>query len=134
VAARKGKAKSVKRQAKRKTPKSAKRKAPAPRRRADQSRYSSLHELRRAIDAVDRAIVPLLCQRLLLVRTAAHFKSSHEGVVVQSRVEEIIDRVRALSRTLGCNPDTLEAVYRAVIDEFTLEEQRNWRLLNEPKG
>ena len=116
--------------ARKKTPKT---KAAKPRWRHIKARYASLQELRLAIDEIDGAIVPLLCQRLGLVRTAAQFKPSHAGVVVQSRVEEIIVRVRALAEALGANPDTLDAVYRTIIDQFTVEEQRNWRLLNPPK-
>ena len=103
-----------------------------PRWRHIKKQYASLKELRLAIDEIDSAIVPLLCTRLGLVRTAARFKPSHDGVIVRSRVEEIVERVRGLARTLGVNPDTLEAVYRTIIDQFTLEEQRNWRILNEP--
>ena len=103
-----------------------------PRWRHIKKQYASLKELRLAIDEIDSAIVPLLCTRLGLVRTAARFKPSHDGVIVHSRVEEIVERVRGLARTLGVNPDTLEAVCRTIIDQFTLEEQRNWRVLNEP--
>ncbi|MGZ5918811.1 MAG: chorismate mutase [Hyphomicrobium sp.] len=133
MAARKSKSKRPKRTAKRpgkKTKVAAKRKAAAPRWRHIKQRYASLKDLRLAIDEIDSAIVPLLCTRLGLVRTAAQFKPSHDGVVVQSRVEEIIRRVRALAEKLGANPDTMEAVYRTMIDQFTLEEQRNWRRLN----
>ena len=106
----------------------------APKRRAarwqSDAPYRSLGELRGAIDGIDETIVPLLCRRLGLVRQAAQFKPSHAGVVVQSRVEEIVTRVRETAAQLGCNPDTLEAVYRVIIDQFTLEEQRNWLSLN----
>jgi isochorismate pyruvate lyase len=114
--------------------KAAKTKAAKPRWRYIKARYASLKELRLAIDEIDAAIVPLLCTRLGLVRTAAQFKPSHDGVVVQSRVEEIVMRVRALAETLGANPDVMDVVYRTIIDQFTLEEQRNWRLLNAPKA
>jgi isochorismate pyruvate lyase len=141
VAARKAKAKPkrVKARAKR-TPRPAKRKAAsrktAPKRKTAVPRwqsdapYQSLAELRGAIDGIDETIIPLLCRRLGLVRQAAQFKPSHAGVVVQARVDEIVARVRDEAGRLGCNPDTLEGVYRCIIDEFTLEEQRNWLRLN----
>ena len=131
MAARKAKAK-----AKPKRKNAAKRKGAAKRKAAKKPRwqsdapYKSLAELRLAIDQIDETIIPLLRRRLGLVRQAAQFKPSHAGVVVQVRVDEIIVRVRAMAAGLGGNPDTLETVYRAIIDAFTLEEQRNWLRLN----
>jgi len=48
-------------------------------------------------------------------------------VVVPSRVEEIIRRVRDLAAARGVNPDTMETVYRAIIDAFTRDEQARWQ-------
>lgn len=90
----------------------------------------SLAEVRRNIDRLDRAIVPLLCERLHFVTQAAKFKPSVAGVIVPSRVEEIVDKVRAAAAALGANPDTLERVYRGLINAFTDDEQRRWRELH----
>ncbi len=90
----------------------------------------SLAEIRQNIDRLDDLIVPLLCQRLYFVTQAANFKPSVAGVVVQSRVEEIIGRVRAAAEKLQTSPDTLERVYRNLIDAFTADEQRHWQTLN----
>ncbi len=90
----------------------------------------SLADVRANIDRLDDAIAPLLCQRLYYVTQAANFKPSVAGVVVPSRVEEIISRVRAMAESWGSNPDTLERVYRNLIDAFTADEQAHWRSLN----
>jgi isochorismate pyruvate lyase len=90
----------------------------------------SLTDVRANIDRLDRTIVPLLCQRLYFVTQAANFKPSVTGVVVPARVEEIIGKVRALAAQMGSRPDTLEQVYRSLIDAFTADEQRHWRDLN----
>lgn len=90
----------------------------------------SLADVRANIDRLDDVIAPLLCQRLYFVTQAANFKPSVAGVVVPSRVEEIIARVRAVAEALGSNPDTLERVYRNLIDAFTADEQAHWRSLN----
>ncbi len=94
---------------------------------------TSLGEIRQNIDRLDSAIVPLLCQRLHFVTQAANFKPSVAGVVVQSRVEEIVTRVRAMSKDMKSNPDTLERVYRALIDAFTADEQSHWTKLHTQK-
>ena len=87
----------------------------------------SLAEVRANIDRLDATITQLLCERLHFVNQAAQFKPSVAGVVVPSRVEEIIQRVREMARGHGSNPDTIEAVYRAIIDAFTRDEQQHWR-------
>ncbi len=88
---------------------------------------NSLAEIRANIDRLDGQIVELLCQRHRYVTAAAKFKPSAEGVVVPSRVEEIVRRVRDMAQTRGVNPDTIESVYRALIDAFTRDEQARWR-------
>jgi len=88
---------------------------------------ASLAHVRANIDRIDSLIVPLLCERHRYVTAAATFKPSVEGVVVPARVEEIIVRVRNLAEAGGVNPDTMEAVYRALIDAFTRDEQARWR-------
>jgi isochorismate pyruvate lyase len=87
----------------------------------------SLADVRANIDRLDAQIVPLLCERHRYVTAAARFKPSVDGVVVPGRVEEIIHRVRDMSAARGVNPDTMETVYRALIDAFTRDEQARWR-------
>jgi isochorismate pyruvate lyase len=91
---------------------------------------NSLSDVRREIDALDAQIAPLLCRRLFFVQQAAKFKSSKDAVVVPSRVEEIVQRVRAIAETYNINPAVLEHVYRTIIDDFTVEEKRRWEDLN----
>ena len=86
----------------------------------------TLDDIRRNINELDALIAPLMAQRLHYVKAAAKFKPSKEGVIVQSRVEEIIQLVRGMAEKYDANPDTIENVYRTMIGEFTLEEQRNW--------
>ena len=88
---------------------------------------NSLAEVRANIDRLDAALTQLLCERLHFVNEAAKFKPSVAGVVVPARVEEIVRRVREMAKGHGSNPDTIEAVYRAIIDAFTRDEQQHWR-------
>ncbi|MBL8642736.1 MAG: chorismate mutase [Rhodospirillaceae bacterium] len=86
----------------------------------------TLADVRAHIDRLDALIAPLMAQRLHFVKTAARFKPSKEAVIVQARVEEIVQTVRRLAEQYGANPDVIERVYRTMIDDFTLEEQKNW--------
>lgn len=94
---------------------------------------TSLSQIRQNIDRLDAAIVPLLCERLYFVTQAANFKPSVVGVVVPSRVEEIIASVRRMAEKLGTRPETIENVYRNIIDAFTADEQRHWAEINTQK-
>jgi isochorismate pyruvate lyase len=111
--------------------KSKSRKSVRPRAAKRAGTHSSIEALRRDIDALDAKLVPLLCRRLQLVASAARFKPSIAGVIVPARVEEIIAGVRGLAMDLGSNPDCIETVYRHLIDVFTREEQRRWRMLHD---
>jgi isochorismate pyruvate lyase len=91
---------------------------------------ASLAEVRAHIDRLDTVITQLLCERHHFVTEAAKFKPSVAGVVVPERVEEIVDRVRRLAAARGVNPDAIEAVYRAIIDAFTKDEQARWRAMH----
>jgi isochorismate pyruvate lyase len=92
---------------------------------------ASLADVRRHIDRLDNVIAPLLCQRLFFVKQAAKFKPSKEAVVVQSRVEEIVNTVRTVAEKYEMNPDVLEHIYRTIIDDFTAEEKKNWDKLHQ---
>ncbi len=93
-------------------------------------KITSLADVRANIDRLDAAIVPLLCERLYFVTQAANFKPSVAGVVVPARVEQIITSVRAMAEKLGARPETMDSVYRHLIDAFTADEQRHWAQLN----
>lgn len=96
-------------------------------------KVTSLADVRANIDRLDAAIVPLLCERLYFVTQAANFKPSVAGVVVPARVEQIIASVRAMAEKLGARPETMDSVYRHLIDAFTADEQRHWAELNTQK-
>jgi isochorismate pyruvate lyase len=115
---------------KRKAKKPAKTKPPRRAKSAGRKVVKNLADVRANIDSLDAKIVPLLCERLYFVTQAAQFKPSVAGVVVPARVEEIIAKVRAAASARDTSPDTLERVYRAIIDAFTADEQRHWKKLH----
>lgn len=90
-------------------------------------KFKALSEVRAAIDAMDEKIVPLLSERLFYVTQAAQFKPSVKGVVIIPRVEEVVRNARVIAEATGGRPDTIEEVYRVLIDAFTADEQRQWR-------
>ena len=89
-------------------------------------RCETLQDVRRHIDRLDRQIVALLAERAGYVNQAARFKTTRADVVVPSRIEEIILRVRALAETHRTDPDLLEEIYRAMIAAFIRHEGKVW--------
>ena len=86
----------------------------------------SLAEVREQIDQIDRQIVALLAQRSGYVRQAAHFKRTAADVAAPQRVEQVIERVRALATERGVDADLVEHVYRTMITRFIEMEQREY--------
>lgn len=64
-------------------------------------------------------------------RQAAHFKKTPDEVKAPRRVEQVIGRVRELSRELGANPAVTEQIYRALISAFVKAEQAEHAAINE---
>ena len=91
---------------------------------------NSLGDVRANIDMLDQLIAPLLCKRQYFVEQAANFKPSVVGVVIPARVEQIIQTVRGIADSMKGDADTMERVYREIIDAFTAAEQRHWRELH----
>jgi isochorismate pyruvate lyase len=79
---------------------------------------TSLEELRTEIDALDRQIVGLLAAREGLVRRAGRLKADTAAVRAPGRVEQVVERVRAVAAETGASPDVVERTYRAMIAAF----------------
>jgi isochorismate pyruvate lyase len=85
-------------------------------------RCTSLGEVRQYIDEVDRSLVSLLAKRGMLVAQAASFKKTTDEVRAPARVEEVIDKVRAMADETGASAEVVEQVYRAMISAFIAQE------------
>ncbi len=83
---------------------------------------TSLEDVRREIDRIDRDIVRLLAERGGFVREAARFKPTVADVHAPQRVEAVIAKVRALSTEHGLDAAITERIYRALIAAFTEHE------------
>ena len=83
---------------------------------------TSIEDVRRHIDQIDREVVALLGRRGKFVTQAAAFKKTTEDVRAPARVEQVIHKVRALADETGASPAVVEKVYRAMIAAFIEEE------------
>ena len=85
---------------------------------------TSIEDVRRHIDQIDRELVALLGKRGKFVTQAAAFKKTTDDVRAPARVEQVIQKVRALADATGASPEVVEKVYRAMIAAFIEEELR----------
>jgi isochorismate pyruvate lyase len=78
----------------------------------------SLDRIRTEIDALDRRLVALLAEREGLVRRAGRLKADTAAIRAPGRVEQVVERVRAVAAEAGASPDVVERTYRAMIAAF----------------
>lgn len=84
----------------------------------------SLEQVRDHIDRLDNQIVPLLLERNHYVMQAAKLKGDVNAARVPARIEEVVQKVRAVADERGSNPDIVEAIYRAMI-EINIQVEQN---------
>ena len=86
---------------------------------------NSIEEVRDCIDRIDDQIVRLIAERSEYVALAMTYKKGPQEANVPSRNEEIIQRVRGLANDYGVDPQIMEGVYRAMIEEFVRYQKKN---------
>lgn len=81
--------------------------------------------LRARIDALDSRLVAMLAERSRLIDRAAQIKA-RDGLpaLIETRVEEVAQNVRALAQAEGVDPDLVEGVWRLMMAHFIAQEDR----------
>lgn len=77
---------------------------------------TTMPEVREEIDRIDRAIVPLLVERLGYIKLAGHIKQDRDTVRDEWRVEDVISKVMASAQSCNGNQQMTEDVYRFLIE------------------
>jgi isochorismate pyruvate lyase len=77
---------------------------------------TTMAEVREEIDALDRAIVALLADRLHYIDEAARIKPSRDQVRDEARIADVLAKVEAEARKIGANAGVLIATYRTLIE------------------
>lgn len=90
---------------------------------------ASLDQVRAEIDRIDEGIVGLLGERCGYVKAAARFKSSQAAIAAPERIRTMLKARRGWARQEGLDPDTIEAAYRLLVDQFGRFEAAQWQLL-----
>ena len=88
-----------------------------------------MQDVRRAINALDDVLAPLLVQRGGYMTHAARIKKGAEQVRDEERIEAIVARVRARTEVEGGVPEVLEAIYRSMMEAYIAYEHREFARL-----
>ena len=91
-----------------------------------------MQDVRRAINALDDVLVPLLVERVGYMTQAARIKQDAGQVRDEERIEAIIERVRSRAAVEGGQPDVLEAIYRSMMEAYIAFEHREFARLRAP--
>ena len=93
----------------------------------NKEKCESLEQAREKIDAIDTALIEMIATRQFYVDQAVRFKKSIQDVQSPERVEQIIQKVRTQAVELGIDPDLVEQLYRAMIQQFIQRELKEIR-------
>lgn len=91
---------------------------------------TTMVEVRAAIDAIDRQIVPLIAARCRYIEAAGRIKGDRNVVHDDARINDVVTKVLATARQCHGVPSIVEAAYRAMITasiayEFTVFDRRH---------
>jgi len=95
---------------------------------------TTMEDVRRAIDALDDVLVPLLVTRVGYMTQAARIKQSDAQVRDEDRIEAIVQRVRAATQAEGGPTEVLEAIYRSMMEACIAYEHREFARLRAPQA
>lgn len=92
---------------------------------ASPSQLKTMIDLRAEIDATDRSLVKLLAYRAGLIDRAIELKPG-EGLParIETRIEEVVGRVRDSALAEGLDPELIETLWRQLIDWSIAREEQ----------
>ena len=82
----------------------------------------TLQEAREEIDKLDEEIVKLIAKRNAYIKQIAHFKKSIDEIKAHDRIEDVINRVRAMAIEYDLNPNLINDLYVRMIDGMVESE------------
>jgi isochorismate pyruvate lyase len=83
-------------------------------------------DVRKGVDALDRALVLLLAERQRYMDAAARIKTDRATVLDTARIEDVIAKVKAAAREAGLSEEIAEPVWRQLVDRCIAYEFGVW--------
>jgi isochorismate pyruvate lyase len=91
---------------------------------ADECR--TMADVRREVDRIDRALVPLIAERQQLMEAAARIKGNREAIRDPARIEDVVAKILAAAAEAGLSPRIAEPVWRTLIERCIAHEYETW--------
>jgi len=88
---------------------------------------NSLEDVRGEIDKIDLQIVDLMATRNNYIKQLARFKDSIDKIKEESRIDTVINRVRAHGIEQGLSPNLIEEIFHIMIDNMVETEIAEFR-------
>lgn len=83
-------------------------------------------DVRKGVDALDRALVLMLAERQRYMDAAARIKVDRHAVLDTARIEDVVTKVKAAARNAGLSEEIAEPVWRMLIDRCIAYEFGVW--------
>jgi isochorismate pyruvate lyase len=83
---------------------------------------ADMTEVRAEIDALDRRLVALIAERLHYIDEAARIKPRRDQVRDEARIADVLGKVSAEARRLGCDPAVVTTAFRALVEASIAHE------------
>ena len=83
-------------------------------------------DVRKGVDAIDRALVTLLSERQRYMDAAARIKPNREAVFDQARIDDVIAKVLNTADKAGLSAEIAEPVWRLLIESSIAHEFATW--------
>lgn len=83
---------------------------------------SDMLEVRAEIDAIDRRLVALIAERLHYIDEAGRIKPRRDQVRDEARIADVLAKVGAEARRLGCDAAVVTTAFRALVEASIAHE------------
>jgi isochorismate pyruvate lyase len=83
-------------------------------------------DVRKGVDALDRALVLMLAERQRYMDAAARIKTDRHTVLDTARIEDVVAKVKTAARAAGLSEEIAEPVWRTLIDRCIAYEFGVW--------
>jgi isochorismate pyruvate lyase len=97
-----------------------------PKDRPEPADCNDMAQVRRGVDAVDRALVLLMAERQRYMDAAARIKADRDAVHDAARIEDVVEKVKAAARDAGLAEEIAEPVWRTLVDRSIAYEFGVW--------
>ena len=83
-------------------------------------------DVRKGVDALDRALVLMLAERQRYMDAAARIKPHRDADFDQARIDDVMAKVLVAAEAHNLSPDIAEPVWRLLIDRCIAHEFATW--------